>query len=197
MTNIIFLNGCGSAGKSSIAKAIQHISSEPWLHLGVDTFTAMIPDKFQGFGEKAKDGYYEFVHTKNHQGAASVAVVNKPLGDALFPVVAPRVAAMLAAYNHKLIIDEVLLSQEMVDAYVSALSDYNVLMVKVACDLAVMQQREILRGERVLGLATDQFDRVHKYKISYNLTVDTTSTSPFENAYYILNYIKNNNRTTQ
>jgi chloramphenicol 3-O phosphotransferase len=47
---IIFLNGCSSSGKTTIAKAIQHLSDEPWLLLGIDTFFHMMPSKYVGFG---------------------------------------------------------------------------------------------------------------------------------------------------
>ena len=60
MSRIIFLNGCSSSGKTSISKAIQEISSSPWLHMGVDTFIGMLPSKFFGFGERSKEGYFSF-----------------------------------------------------------------------------------------------------------------------------------------
>lgn len=41
MSKIILLNGAGSSGKTSIARAIQHLSNEQWLTFGVDTFIEM------------------------------------------------------------------------------------------------------------------------------------------------------------
>lgn len=38
MPRIIILNGAGSAGKSSIAKALQAITNEPFLHVAMDDF---------------------------------------------------------------------------------------------------------------------------------------------------------------
>ena len=35
---IILLNGTGSAGKTSIARALQALFEEPYLHLGMDCF---------------------------------------------------------------------------------------------------------------------------------------------------------------
>ena len=35
---IIVLNGCASAGKTSIAKAIQRTFEAPYLHMGIDLF---------------------------------------------------------------------------------------------------------------------------------------------------------------
>lgn len=43
MSKIILLNGAGSSGKKSIARAIQHLSDEQWLTFGVDTFIEMTP----------------------------------------------------------------------------------------------------------------------------------------------------------
>ena len=57
---IIFLNGPGSSGKTSIGKAIQHFADKPWLLLGIDTFINMMPNQYIGFGAKAKEGI-EFI----------------------------------------------------------------------------------------------------------------------------------------
>jgi chloramphenicol 3-O-phosphotransferase len=35
---IIFLNGCSSAGKSSISEKIMELSEEPWLNFSLSTF---------------------------------------------------------------------------------------------------------------------------------------------------------------
>jgi len=43
MSSIIFLNGYGSAGKTSIARAIQHLSDKPWLCLGIGMLIDMMP----------------------------------------------------------------------------------------------------------------------------------------------------------
>jgi DNA-binding MarR family transcriptional regulator len=61
MSKIIFLNGCGSSGKTSIARAIQHESPDLWLSFGVDTFIDMIP-----FGRQ--DPYLKFIPGQNDRG---------------------------------------------------------------------------------------------------------------------------------
>lgn len=48
--NIIFLNGTSSSGKTVIAKALQEILGEPYLHFCVDSFLMMLPDQVV-FGE--------------------------------------------------------------------------------------------------------------------------------------------------
>ncbi|WP_258588919.1 phosphotransferase-like protein [Mesorhizobium sp. AR02] len=44
---IIVLNGVGSAGKSSVARALQAITAAPFLHVQMDSFLAMLPDALQ------------------------------------------------------------------------------------------------------------------------------------------------------
>ena len=63
----------------------------------------------------------------------------------------------------------------------------------VFCDLRVMQEREILRRDRCIGLSNDQIDRVHQGELSsYDLGVDTSNISPFMAANQILDYMNNN-----
>ena len=40
MANIIFLNGASSAGKSSIAKALQELMGSPFFHISSDQLVA-------------------------------------------------------------------------------------------------------------------------------------------------------------
>jgi chloramphenicol 3-O phosphotransferase len=44
---IVLLNGVGSAGKGSIAKALQTITTEPFLHVQMDAFLDMLPAAYQ------------------------------------------------------------------------------------------------------------------------------------------------------
>jgi chloramphenicol 3-O phosphotransferase len=44
---IILLNGVGSAGKSTIARALQAVTIEPFLHVQLDTFMDMLTDAYQ------------------------------------------------------------------------------------------------------------------------------------------------------
>ena len=46
---IICLNGVSSSGKSTLAKALQDKLKEPYYLMSEDTFTFMLPEKFNGF----------------------------------------------------------------------------------------------------------------------------------------------------
>jgi chloramphenicol 3-O phosphotransferase len=181
MSKIIFLNGCGSSGKTSIAKAIQHESSELWLSFGVDTFIDMIP-----FGRQ--EPYLKFTPGENERGS-TMHVESGVEGGKLFGVM-PQFAEMLATCGNNLIIDEVLFDEEALKAYVQQLKAHTVYYIGVFCDLEVMQEREVLRRDRCIGLSNDQIDRVHQGVLnSYDFKVDTTAISPFEAARRILKFV--------
>ena len=184
MSKIIFLNGCGSSGKTSIARAIQHESPELWLSFGVDTLIDMIP-----FGRQ--EPYLKFIPGQNDRGPI-MHVESGPEGGKLFSVI-PKFAEILADQGNNIIIYEVLFDEEALKAYVQYLKTHTVYYIGVFCDLAVMQEREVLRRDRCVGLSNDQIDRVNQGVLnSYDFKVDTTAISPFEAARLILKYIDDN-----
>jgi chloramphenicol 3-O phosphotransferase len=132
MSKIIFLNGCGSSGKTSIAKAIQHESPDLWLSFGVDTFIDMIP-----FGRQ--EPYLKFIPGQNERGP-TMHVESGLEGGKLFSVL-PKFAEILADQGNNLIIDEVLFDEEALKEYVDHLKAHTVYYIGVFCDLTVMQQR--------------------------------------------------------
>jgi len=185
---IIFLNGCSSSGKTTIAKAIQHLSDKPWLLLGIDTFFHMMSSKYVGFGEKASEGYNFIPGQDEDEPLMSIKV--GPFGRMVTQSI-PKVAQSLVRDGHNLIIDEVLRTDEELENYERALASHTVYFIGVMCDLKDMQEREILRGDRALGLARDQVARVHGLSRSYDLTVNTTTESAFYCAQEILCFIRN------
>jgi len=186
---IIFLNGCSSAGKSTIAKAIQHLSQKPWLLIGIDTFFQMMPSDYVGFGDKADQGFH-FIPEHDEVGPL-VRIVSGPFGEAVVKAV-PNVIRTLAESGFDLIVDEVVFGDEGIRRYAKALSGETVYFIGVMCGLPALQEREILRGDRAVGLGRDQMTRVHNQNCFYDLSVDTTRTSAFVCAREILKFIDEN-----
>lgn len=181
MRTIILINGCGSSGKTSIVKAIQHVSPDLWLTFGIDTFIDMIPADRQ-------DAYFTMIPGANERGP-TMHVASGPEGGKLFGLM-PKFAEMLASRGHNLIIDEVLLDQKALKSYAQHLRAYTVYYIGIFCDLAVMQERERLRGDRCIGLSNDQMDRVHHGVLgAYDFTVDTTVVCPVTAARWILQFV--------
>lgn len=170
-TRIIVLNGVGSAGKSSIARALQTITAAPFLHVQMDSFLDMLPDALQDHA----DGFsYE---TVQQDGKPAVVIRVGPVGERTLRGIRHAVAAM-AGQGNNLIVDEVLCNGEISD-YVELLSAFDLHLVGVMAPLEVLEAREARRSDRLPGLARWQYDRVHK-GIRYDLEVDTSRLTPFE-----------------
>jgi chloramphenicol 3-O phosphotransferase len=106
LTKIILLNGCSSAGKTSLAKAIQHLSEEPRLTIGIDTFIDAMPSKYIGGGEKAIEGF-RFVSSFDHEGFPITKVETGSYGKKVSDSIS-KVVKQLVDDGHNLIIDEVI-----------------------------------------------------------------------------------------
>ena len=186
MSKIILLNGAGSSGKTSIARSIQHLSQDPWLTFGIDTFIEMT-----AYPSPGQDGeYFSCVPGENDRGPL-MSIKSKTSGDKLFGAMADF-AQLLADRGNNLIIDEVLFDDQHLKSYVKKLDEHTVYFVGVKCDLAILQEREFLRRDRAIGLSNDQFERVHAGTRAYDLTVDTSHSSIFEVARTILDFVTHN-----
>jgi chloramphenicol 3-O phosphotransferase len=168
---IILLNGVGSAGKSSIAKALQTITAEPFLHVEMDTFIAMLPDALQDH----MDGFS--YQTIQRDGKPSVVIGTGPVGARTLRGMRHAIAAM-AGQGNNLIVDDVLCNGEISD-YLELLSAFDLHVVGVRAPLEVLEAREALRGDRMPGLARWQYERVHK-GIDYDLEVDSGVLTPLD-----------------
>jgi chloramphenicol 3-O phosphotransferase len=173
---VVLLNGAGSVGKSAIARSLQAITTEPFLHVEMDTFLAMLPEVYQ-----------------DHPDGLSfepVAGADKPTVVVRTGAVAERAlkglrhaVAALAAAGNNLIVDEVLFGDVETDfgnsvgEYRSLLAPYRFHLVGVFAPLDVIEEREARRGDRAVGLARWQFERVHRGMV-YDLEIDTAAKSP-------------------
>ena len=59
--------------------------------------------------------------------------------------------------------------------------------MKVFCERHSSQERELLRGDREIGLSNDQIDKINSMKFQYDLEINTDILSPFEAAKQIIN----------
>jgi chloramphenicol 3-O phosphotransferase len=171
MATIVLLNGVGSAGKSSIARALQEITGEPFLHVQMDDFFGMLPAALQDH----PDGF-SFEPGEEH-GRPVVAIHAGLVGRRLMLGMRRAIAAM-AAEGNDLIVDDVLLGSE-IDDYRELLGGHRLHVVGVFALLDVLEERERQRGDRMPGLARWQHDRVHQ-GIDYDLRLETDSATPQE-----------------
>lgn len=105
VARIVLLNGVGSAGKTSVAKALQTIADEPFLHVQMDAFMDMLPETYH----EHPDGFsYE---TAVEDGRQLVIIRTGTVGERILRGMQHAIAAM-AAQGNNLIVDEVLLGEQ-------------------------------------------------------------------------------------
>ncbi|MCX5334257.1 chloramphenicol phosphotransferase CPT [Streptomyces sp. NBC_00140] len=161
-TQVIVVNGGSSSGKSGIVRCLQEVLPDPWLSFGIDSLVEAMPGSGTGI-EFAPDG------------EVNVGPEFRSLQKAWMT----GIAAMVRG-GARVIVDDVFLggpgSQ---DGWREALTGLEVLWVGVRCDARVAAGREIVRGDRVRGMAEQQAELVHKGVI-YDLEVDTTHTEALD-----------------
>lgn len=170
-SRIIILNGVGSSGKSSIAKALQSIAAEPFLHVEMDVFLDMLPPS--AFGQSSGLMF----ETIEQDGRAAVVIRSGPTIQRLMRGMRRAIAAM-AAEGNNLIVDDVWWEGEEQD-YRALLAGFETYFVAIHAPLDELEARERERGDRIIGLARWQFGRVHQ-GVAYDLEIDTTGATPKE-----------------
>ena len=183
---VILLNGISSSGKSSIARALQDRWSTPLLHIGVDTFIDMMPARFCGPGEEARDGL-QFVPVHTPDGPM-VEIHQGIYAKRLFAGMVGAVGALARAGND-LIVDEVLFGDTLLREYVRACQGQTVYFVAIHCALDIVEQRERARGDRFIHSARAQVPLAHGPTRRYDVELDTSSLSPDQLAGAIQEYI--------
>lgn len=174
MAKVIVLNGVGSVGKSSTAKALQAVAGEPLLHVSMDAFLEMLPPGM--FGHPDGLVFEPLVD----EGRPSIAIHTGPVVARTLAGMRRAVAA-LAGQGSDLIVDEVMVGEGEADDYRALLGDHDLRFVGLMAPLDVLEAREKARGDREIGLARWQFARVHS-GVTYDLEIDTTASSPEQSA---------------
>lgn len=171
--HVIILNGVSSVGKSSTAKALQDIAAAPFLHIALDDFLNMLPRRVFDNPEGIT-----FEKTPN-SGGPCVAVRTGPVVERVLSGMRRAVMAMATAGNN-LIVDEVMWADQAVD-YRALLSNCELRFVGLFAPLDIVEERERRRGDRDIGLARWQHDRVHR-NVHYHLKLDAVALSATERA---------------
>lgn len=185
--DVIILNGASSSGKSSIARELQSILPRNYLHIGIDTFISMMPEKSNSLdcSNKIADGFYfqqEVLEGKTVQRIQSGSY-GREVNHAYHSTVKYLVDLGLAV-----IVDDVMNGSGEQKLWNLALGSTNTLFVGVHCNLDVLTERERSRGDRVQGSAAEQAMRVHQGVI-YDLELSTSNNTAKECAQQIATYI--------
>ena len=169
-SQIILLNGTSSSGKTSLARALQSLLNSAYLYLSLDMFGEMFPDDYIDVEDE------DLAETRK----------NKILSIMLDCI------TFLASSGNKLIVDHVLDESDYMPKLIKQLSHFKLTFISVICPLEILEERELQRKDRRIGLARSQFDNVHKGRL-YDFEIDTSISTPEECAFKVINYIASAN----
>jgi chloramphenicol 3-O phosphotransferase len=147
------LNGTSSSGKTSIARAFQELAPGIFLNFSIDSILFALPPS---------------AIERIQRGA--------PIADLRYPELV-RVfygcVRTLASLGHDLVIDHAVITQAEAELLLAAVQGHRLLLVAVDCPLPLLVERERIRGDRRIGLAAAQYERIHQW-LHYDLRIDSS-----------------------
>src|SRR2546423_495173 len=161
---VIVLNGASSSGKSSLARELQRRLDDVWFHVSVDAFLDMLPLEDETKGAQLAAEFPRLLHA-----------IHASMG-------------ALADGGARVIIDHVLAPPLGADDLRAVLDGIDTMWVGLLCPLDVLDERELARGDRQVGMARLQATAVHD-GMAYELTVDTSRADASGCANQILIYM--------
>jgi len=168
-SRVVLINGVSSAGKGSLARALQAITETPFLHVQMDAFLEMLPAPMFG----SREGY--IFESALEDGKPVTAIHTGPMMAMLMRGMRRSVAAM-AAEGADVIVDDVMWGDDFAD-YQAVMAPFEFRAVGLKAPLEVIEERERRRGDRTLGLARWQYERVHQ-GVDYDLVIDNSAATP-------------------
>jgi len=195
---IILLNGSSSAGKTTLARALQQKLDEPWQHIALDQFRNGMSGRYRGLNSPAGTPGHAGLNIVPAEMAFTDAAETHTekvthirfgeIGRKMLKGMRRAIAAFAEAGNN-VIVDDILFEPEFLEDYVDALGHLNVLLVAVRCPLSIVNQRERKRSGRFPGTATSHFHRIHE-NITYDIEVDTSLDSPLQCASQVIRHLR-------
>lgn len=176
--SIIFLNGTSSAGKTTLAHALQEQLEQPFQHMALDQFRDGLPAKYRGLnapdGTTGANGLNVVPVTSGDQTWTEVRF--GPAGERVLRGMRRSIVTMANSGNN-VIIDDIILSSVFLDDYLSVMAGQTLYFVGVRCPLPVIAHREAARLGRFPGTAESHFELCHAHGL-YDVEVDTSAMSP-------------------
>ena len=189
--NVIVLNGTSSAGKTTLAKAIQTTAEEPYQLFAFDQFRDGLPDRFRGLNSPEGSPGYDGLNVVAAPDDGVVKAYIKLGSHALTMLHGMHQAiASFARTGHHVIVDHYVNHPHAAEDLVSTLADIRTTLVRVVCDRPELLRRESLRPGRFPGTAETQRDIMNQC-FKYDLTVDSTHTSATILAREVLAFVAN------
>lgn len=172
---IVLLNGTSSSGKTSISVELKNQREIPFHHLSIDDFFV---------------NYNDFIDNKfpDIEPTREVEDVGRILFDPIMSVYYATIK-LFSEMGLNVIVDTVIDNDKRFNDFLDLFFDHSILFVGVLCSKEELTRREQVRGDRKIGLAKSQYDKIYSFN-EYDLEVNTEELRPTECAEKILSYIK-------
>jgi chloramphenicol 3-O phosphotransferase len=180
---IVLLNGASSSGKSTIAKCLQEILDEPYLHVCHDDFKLQY---YESFPKKYRPPPLPSdISDEDRYALRDKSEFWNRRYSAFYHYI-----AILSKMETNVIVDIVMATRHVLKMCIGILVDYPLLLVGVHCPLQELEERESKRKHRVQGLAKKQYERVHAHAM-YDIEIDTSQNTPLQCAQEIKDSLVN------
>jgi len=160
----IVLHGPTSAGKSTLARALQDTAGVPAFHVALDAFVTMSRRRDMRSAEEQRQAYN--IHCENLRSAL----------------------ARLVQSQFEIIVDLVLRDEAELQACFRVLACRPMYLVGVRASLDVLEERECSRDDRAAGMAREQINHP-AFDRHYDVVIDTSMCTPMEGAVVIRHFI--------
>jgi chloramphenicol 3-O phosphotransferase len=160
LPDVILLNGASSAGKSSLTLALQ--VRLPFVRMGIDDFVwERAPLSWYG----APEGFIRVPGKVSEYGDEALKLWRAY----------HRAVRVCVAEGLGVVVDDAILTRELMDDWVTALAGVDVFFVGVHCSAEELTLRASARRDRAPGDVLEGMKRVHAHA-TYDLEVDSTVT---------------------
>ena len=166
---VIVLHGPTSAGKSSLARALQDNAPVPAFHIALDAFVTMSRRRDMRSPEEVRQAYH--LHCDNLRS----------------------VLARVVDTQFEILVDLVLRDEFELQDTLRVLSCRPMYLVGVQAPLDVLEERESHRDDRGKGMAREQSANP-AFRRYYDLVIDTSAHSPEGGSIAIRNFVRDHPR---
>ena len=188
---VILLNGCSSAGKTTLALELQAISNEPFQHIALDHFRDGLPPGLRGLnspkGDPGSRGLNVVPEIKNGKRVTNIKFGD--YGEEVLKVMR-RAVSQLASAGCSVVVDDILFEKEYLLDYAKVLEPSSSWLVAVRCNIETVRYREAKRAGRFPGTADSHFESIHDHGVAYDMEVDTSRKSATNLAKEIIDGMK-------
>lgn len=189
---IVLLNGSSSAGKTTLAHAIQRASPRPVQHIALDHFRDGLAGRFRGMNSRPDEPGVRGLNVVPVGGMTALQFGD--VGRATLKGMRRAVAAF-AQTGIDVVVDDLILERAFLQDYLTVFDGFDVTFVGVICDLDTVVARESTRPGRFPGTAAAHFETVHQGCL-YDIEVDTAVDSRRRSAERVVTAMRKPRRPT-